>query len=516
MKLTPSICVVVWAVLHVMPQSALPVTAKGLVPQESQRGGPESGRIASRIARVEGGLPTIRLEGKSPMGLSLQQWMRALDIPGLSIAIIDSYRVVWAKGYGVKNVSTGDVVTENTLFQAASISKPVTALAVLHEVENGVFDLDHDINDYLQSWKLPGDEVAAGEVVTLRRLLAHSAGITPGGFQGYKRSAETPDLTQILDGKPPATNRPARIVATPGTGVAYSGLGYTIIQLALIDRLDRSFPDIMSDIVLEPLGLSASTFEQNLPDGFAARAASGHLVSGEVTEGGWRVYPEMAAAGLWTTPADLAVIAIEVARSKTGVSNRILGVETTVLMLEREQEHMGLGFVIGSEGGGRFSHSGGNEGFRCHMRFFAETGKGIVIMTNSDNGAHLFQPLMASVAGEYNWTSFEAQELPEHVALEIFEKIEGSSVVVDPAILADYVGKYELAPEFVFDVALEDGQLQIKLGDQPRFPVYPESETKFYYKVVDAQVSFIRDETGTVSALILHQHGQEQLAARIE
>jgi hypothetical protein len=137
-------------------------------------------------------------------------------------------------------------------------------------------------------------------------------------------------------------------------------------------------------------------------------------------------------------------------------------------------------------------------------------------MTNSDNGGQLLSPLMASVAGEYHWASFQVQEVPRHVALGIYEKVAGPAFVVDPAILADYVGKYELAPGFVFDVALEDNQLQVKLGDQPRVPVYPESGSKFYYKVVDAQISFVRDEAGAVSELILHQHGREQLAARIE
>jgi CubicO group peptidase (beta-lactamase class C family) len=317
-----------------------------------------------------------------------------------------------------------------------------------------------------------GDDVdAEGQLVTLRQLLSHSAGLTPGGFPGYERGDQLPTLPQILDGVPPATNAPARVVAEPGAGVAYSGLGYMIIQLALVDQLGRPFPEIMNDIVLLPLGLSSSTFSQTPTEAFSSRAASGHDVSGAVIEGDWRVYPEMAAAGMWTTPSDLAAILIEVAKSKTGDANRILSVEMTALMLQREKEHMGLGFVIGREAGTRFSHSGGNEGFRCHMRMYADTGKGIVIMSNSDNGGHLFSPLMTAVAREYGWSSFEPQEVPRHVALGILERIEGPAVVIDAAILAEYVGRYELAPGFVFDVAVMDRQLKIKLGDQPGLTV---------------------------------------------
>jgi hypothetical protein len=147
---------------------------------------------------------------------------------------------------------------------------------------------------------------------------------------------------------------------------------------------------------------------------------------------------------------------------------------------------------------------------------YADTGKGIVIMSNSDNGGHLFSPLMTAVAREYGWSSFEPQEVPRHVALGILERIEGPAVVIDAAILAEYVGRYELAPGFVFDVAVMDRQLKIKLGDQPGLTVYPESTNKFYYKEVNAQITFVRDESGNVSSLILHQHGRDQVAVRVE
>jgi CubicO group peptidase (beta-lactamase class C family) len=227
-------------------------------------GSPSGDQLASQISRVETGLPAINIDGRPPLKLSVEEWMQALDIAGLSVAVIEDYQVIWAKGYGVKNASTGEPVTEHTLFQAASISKAVTALAVLHEVQKGVFDLDRDVNAYLRSWQLPDDDVAADKFVTLRQLLSHSAGITPGGFTGYARGARLPELTQILDGVPPATNGPARIVAEPGTGVNYSGLGYTIIQLVLVDQLGRAFPEIMNDVVMRPLGLSSSTFSQTL------------------------------------------------------------------------------------------------------------------------------------------------------------------------------------------------------------------------------------------------------------
>lgn len=218
-------------------------------------------RLARRIAPVENGLPPIPVEGE-PSERSLAEWMEALAVPGLGVAVIDDYRIAWAKGYGVAEAGGSEPVTAGTLFQAASIAKPVTALAVLREVERGSFGLDTDVNQLLRSWKLPESGIAAGEKVTLRHLLAHTAGITPGGFFGYAADEPWPSLVQILEGEPPASNDPARVVGTPGSEVAYSGLGYTILQLLLVERFDKPFPEILRQIVLEPLGMGDSTCEQ--------------------------------------------------------------------------------------------------------------------------------------------------------------------------------------------------------------------------------------------------------------
>ncbi len=478
-------------------------------------------RLARRIAPVENGLPPIPVEGE-PSERSLAEWMEALAVPGLGVAVIDDYRIAWAKGYGVAEAGGSEPVTAGTLFQAASIAKPVTALAVLREVERGSFGLDTDVNQLLRSWKLPESGIAAGEKVTLRHLLAHTAGITPGGFFGYAADEPWPSLVQILEGEPPASNDPARVVGTPGSEVAYSGLGYTILQLLLVERFDKPFPEILRQIVLEPLGMGDSTCEQRLPAALSRRAASGHRATGAVVEGGWRRHPEMAAAGLWSTPSDLAKLLIEVAHSKAGRSNRVLSGAMTRQMLTQHLDQMGLGFVVHPDSEhGQFSHSGGNQGFRSHMRMLADVGKGIVVMTNSDAGSLLFSPLILSVAREYGWPGYEGREVPAGTVEGIAAQLAGArkrhvEIEVAPAVLARYVGSYELAPGLRFDVALEGGRLTVQLGDQPRFPVFPESPTRFFFKVVDAQLTFVEDDTGAVSALILHQGGRDQTAPKVE
>lgn len=475
-----------------------------------------------RAARVESGLPAVT-QGDRTLKLPLTRWMDALAVSGVSIAVIEDYRVAWAKAYGVTTSGPhGSPVTPNTIFQAASIAKPVTALAVLHQVERGTIDLDIDINEYLQSWKLPGSELQDGATVTIRHLLAHTGGITPGGFPGYARNAALPGIVQVLGGVAPATNSAARVVAKPGSEVAYSGLGYSLLQLALEDRLDQSFESILQDTVLRPLELHDSTFVQVLSEADVARAARGHLGVGSALEGGWRVNPELAAAGLWTTPTDLAKLVIDVATSKRDGSGRLLSRDSARRMLSPHRDEMGLGFVVrGDDAQGYFAHSGGNPGYFAHFEMLADTGQGIVIMTNSEAGQALASLIIASVASEYGWPLPDRRQVsPGRIErlFAQFDRVANRRVKVDvaPVVLARYVGKYELAPGLQFDITLADGQLLLRLGDQPRFPLFAETDTRFFLEAVDAQITFVVDAAGQSTALVLHQAGRDQQVAKVD
>lgn len=477
--------------------------------------------VEHQIQRVEAALPTVSKNGRT-LELSLQGWMDSLRVPGASVAVIDDYRIVWAKGYGAMAAGANDVpVTIETLFQAGSIGKPITALAVLRHVEQGAFDLDRDINAYLRSWKLPEAGLPDAGRVTLRDLLAHTAGIAPGGFAGYGRDVALPTILQILEGTPPATNRPARASSAPGSAVSYSGLGYTIVQLALTDRLRKPFEDIIKTSVLGPVGMRNTTFQQALPEALEARAARGHLLSGQAIPRGWYVHPELAAAGMWTTASDLALLAIEVAKSKSGSSNRVLSRETTRQMLTQHRDEMGLGFVVRpGDTLGYFAHSGGNEGYRSNVVMFADTGKGMVVLTNSDSGQLLTTLLKRSVAQVYEWPLQEQQPISAALTDAIFAQLDQATsprrrIEVDGSVLTRYVGRYELAPGLEFEVTQAAGHLDVRLGDQPRFPVYAESESKFFFEVVDAQITFVLNEEGRAVSLVLHQGGRDQEAKRM-
>jgi CubicO group peptidase (beta-lactamase class C family) len=362
---------------------------------------------AARLSRTESQIPAVEIDGEPPIALTIQQWMDIFKIPGLSVAVFDRNEMVWAKTYGVKQAGGSDPVTLDTRFQAASISKPVTAMAALHFVEAGKWTLDEDINESLLSWKVPDSEFTKVQKVTLRRLLSHTAGTTIHGFAGYEVNQPMPTILQVLDGKAPANSGPVRVDLVPGTKERYSGGGTTIVQLMMVDQLKKPFPQIMMETVLAPLGLQHSTYEQPLPPSRVPMAATGTYENGTSVRGGWYVHPEMAAAGLWTTASDLARIGLEVAKAYAGMSTRVLSQAMTKQMLTEQMPRVGLGYGLGP-GKSQFRHNGANQGFRANLIAFADTGSGIVVMTNSDSGSMIFNPIAASVAKEYNWTSFIA------------------------------------------------------------------------------------------------------------
>ena len=291
-------------------------------------------------------------------------------------------------------------------------------------MQAGRIDLDADVNKYMVSWKIPDNEFIYDQKVTLRHLLSHTAGLTVSGLPGYAVGEPVPTLLEILDGRKPAKSAPVRVDTVPGTKWRYSGGGFLVVQQLLIDMTGKQFPVLMNELVLKKLSMGHSTFDQPLATALRRRAASGHKESGEKVKADWRTYPEMAPGGLWTTPSDLALFAIDLQRSRSRKRNKVLSAATATEMLSgqmkdfpidavserygREISNQGLGFRL--EGKGRsagFSHHGGNEGYQCFLVAYIESGQGVgVVMTNSDNAFELIQEIVRSIANEYRWPDY--------------------------------------------------------------------------------------------------------------
>ena len=384
----------------------------------------------ARIHRIEANVVDLPMgENEPSLRLDLQKLMQLYNVPGLSIAVIDNFQIVWAKAYGVIEEGSATPVNPRTLFQAGSISKPVAAAGALHLVEQGKLSLDENVNGKLKTWKVPENEFTKNEKVTLRRLMSHTAGLTIHGFPGYDVKGPMPTLVQIFNGEKPANTASIRVDLVPGTTVRYSGGGVTIEQQLMMDVTGRPFPALMREIVLDKIGMTDSGYEQPLPPARAAMTASGTYADGKLVHGRWHVYPEMAAAGLWTTPTDLSKFAIEIALSKHGKSNRVLSEGMTRQMLTPVLEEAGLGFFLDKDNPGQFGHDGADEGFQALLTMNAESGKGVAIMANSDNGIEVGNFLLRSIAKEYGW-NYKSQEQGAFPALVLIAKLKGSETAL--------------------------------------------------------------------------------------
>jgi CubicO group peptidase (beta-lactamase class C family) len=338
--------------------------------------------------------------------------MKRFNVPGVSIAIIKDFKIAATYAYGVADVETGTPVTSDTMFQAASISKPVAAMASLKAVQNGKFSLDQDVNTILKSWKLPGESFTKDRPVTPRGLMSHTSGTGDAfGFPGYALQTPLPTVPQILDGvQPPSNLRAVRLERAPLTGFEYSGGGVLIQQLALTDAIGKPFAEIAAEWVLNPLGMSNSTYQQPLPAAREKQAARAHNRNGARMGDPWHIYPEQAAAGLWTTPTDLAKFAIEVQLSLLGKSNRVLSQNIVREMVTPVGVGpFAVGFQIAKQGEGwYFMHGGSNWGFQCDLIAHRINGYGAAIMTNGDGGGALIGRLRTLIQQEYKWDALDA------------------------------------------------------------------------------------------------------------
>lgn len=460
----------------------------------------------ARIARVENGLlPPARIAGALSEPWTLPARMVHYHVPGVSLAIIDRGEIAWARGYSIARAGDPAPVTPDTLFQAGSLSKPVTAAVALALVKSGRLALDTDVNATLKSWKIPAAAIAENEPVTLRRLLSHTAGLTIHGFDGYAADAPRPTLLQILDGAPPANSSPVRIQVKPGTAWRYSGGGYCVVQQLLIDATGEDFPTLLRERVLLPAGMTASTFEQPLSAALAPRAAVGHDADGQRLAGDAHIYPELAAAGLWTTPTDLAHFALALQHSLAGDAGaKIFSRATAETMLTVPLAGSDYALGLGVKGTGEnilVTHDGANAGFRALLVAYPRAGRGAVIMTNSDNGSALIAEILRAIAREYGWPDYQV--------------VERTAVPLTAEAFDAFFGRYE-RDDITLRFFRKENHFYLRASDQPRVEIFPSSDHEFFLLDQPDTFAFERDATGQVTHVIRRTPGGPQVFPRVE
>ena len=435
--------------------------------------------------------------------MSLTERMAHYHVPGVSIAVIDKGKVAWVKGYGnISSDSESKAISIHTLFQAGSVSKSLTTFGALILVQQGKISLDEDVNCYLKSWKIPDNEFTQSEKVTLRRLLSHSAGTSVSGFPGYPDGSKLPSLIEILDGTKPLVNTdPVRVILKPGTEFRYSGGGTTIVQLLIEDITGEEFGSWMQKNVLSPLGMLESTFNQPLSPIHSQHAAFGQLTSGVKVEGNWHIYPEMAAAGLWSTPSDLSKFILYIQSGLRSNDTDLLNTEFIREMVAKQikiddKNASGLGLFLENEGTDLvFQHNGQDEGFITSLYAFANRDQGVVIMINNDTAWGLMQEITNSIADVYEWPNFS--------------QIEKKQVAVDSELFNIFSGSYHQEDAEV-DVLKQGDRLFIDLknGFGHLIELHSESDYTYFMQEANVVIKFILLDN-VVDELIMIQPNNE-------
>jgi CubicO group peptidase (beta-lactamase class C family) len=505
----PSLAVWMLPCLAALGSCAAPATAPPPVPvpapAPAPAPAPPTGGRPSFETRL---LPAVRLEGQPERRYTMEERMAHYRVSAVSIARVHAGRVVFARAYGTVAAGSGRPADVHTRFQAASISKPVAALTALSLVQQGTLELDSDVHRWLRRWRVPASEHARGRPVSLRTLLSHTAGLTVSGFGGYARGEQIPDLVQVLAGAPPANSPPVRLRHPVGSRFQYSGGGFTVLQMLLEDATALPFVRLVGARILGPLGMRES-FYGEVPAEAADQVAQAHLWTGRPVAGGWHRYPEQAAAGLWTTPGDLAQVIVEIQRAAAG-QGRVLGQDLARRLLE-VQPHSDYGLGLGLLGQGtsrRFVHGGSNVGYQCKLAGYIAHPDGVVIMSNGSLGGSLVREIFDAIAEEQGW---EGRELP--VPRPVARPFA-------PADLAALPGRYAL-PE----VQPEPFRLQ---ADQGRlFAVFQQGSTEEAVELFarpDGRlvsrgplppVRPVRDPQDVVSGLELSVDGQRRVARRV-
>ena len=438
-----------------------------------------------RKVQLEGGIRgKVKFLGESEKFSSISNKMSEYNIPALSLALIQQGKIEWADIYQNANFPKEQKLDCSSIFQAASLSKPVTFLAALRMHSAGEINLDENIQNYLKDFVLPQGKQTMDNPVTFRNIFSHTSGITSGGYQGYARDLFIPSDVDILRGNTGVNSPAIGVIAPPNETLAYSGGAYTLAELALQEIYRDEFSNIMKKWILEPSGMQYSEFTQPLPDSKANQVAKGYTQSGDVIDGGWRNHPEQAAAGLWSNSIDMAKFLIEIYKAYQGKSS-IFSQSDIQSIISQERDGHVYGFILNRTGDDiSITHYGGNEGYRTGMTISLTSGNGLVYLINSDNGGALGNELLLSASQVYSWQNFK--------------QINVRRTEVDSEVLKELPGEYKWNNQIDLSIKFDENNNLISLyfpnGDEYKLIPIRGDELDFIDPNTSVRVSFIKND----------------------
>lgn len=433
-------------------------------------------------------------------GWNILDRMKYYGVPGVSIAVIKDYKIDWAKGYGFADTIQKIPVTTETMFSAGSISKFLMSITALKMVENGQMELDRPINNYLTSWKIAENEFTQKTPVTLRMLLSHSSGTSQSSYFGFTPNEPLPSIVEILSGAKIAGTRGVVVNSEPNKEFRYSGGGSMIAQMALMDVSKLSFANLTKEALFDKLGMANSTFEQPVPLKYKKQSAWAYS-NASWFKGMPYVYPQQAAAGLYTTPTDLAKIFIDVQKSYLG-KGKILGQSMTKQMLTPQKivsdgaykENIGIGpFLIQrtdnkNPNGVYFEFTGVNAGFLAYGIASVTGGNGVIIMLNSGDDVNgLGKEIRRAIAKVYNWNNFLPEEIePMKLGDQALNKLSG---------------RYRMGTDEVLYLRKENDYLVENINEGNNIYCFPISKDTIVFTDYNIKAGFKFNQNGEVVSL---------------
>ncbi len=443
----------------------------------------------NKIEQVESGLimPKTYPAGTTKP-TDIQTQLENYKIAGASVAVIDNYQIDWSKGYGFRDKNSSESVTTQTLFQCASIGKVITTLAVLKMVEEGKVTFDSKVNDLLSEWKLDHGTFEETQV-TLRHLLTHSAGLTDGyGFPGYGPQDQIPTLAMILSGEEPSNvKKQLEVRSVPGTREKYSGAGYVIIQMLIEEVTGQTFASYVSNTIFDLIGMNNTTYDNKPDQNLGKEIAVGYDGKGNALKNRkYNIYPEKAAAGPWTTAEDLARLVIEIQKSYNG--DGLIDRGSLKELLTPQINNKGLGVNIKGLKPEAFWHAGNNLGYTGVLYGLITSGKGAIVLTNSDRGEKFVQEFITSVANAYDWPVMQSYEILDNPSLDAF------------------TGKYENKDGQVLYIGTDKSGVFLR-REKPKGKIRLQRIEENRYTVNDAQdylaISFEENENGIMKLIFV-------------
>ncbi len=346
---------------------------------------------------------SIKIDGWCLMiKVNIEERMNHYRVQGLSLLVIEKGQISQIEHYGYLMAGTRQKVNDQSIFNACSISKFLTSMVVMVLVEQGYLDLDEDVNNKLKSWKVPENQYTKLKKVTLRNLLCHQSGIIDpvNSFSTLNAAHAKPSMVNLLNGTTPYCQSPIEVSGEPWHAFHYSDAGFCIIQLLIEDVMAQSFDSIIEEHIFKPLTMTHSTFSTTFASSKEQSFASGHHKNGKSVTDNYPIYPYPAACGLWTSPADLAKLLLELINalkgsSKIGISANLV---KELIQPQGAKEWAGLGvFLEGSGQEVEISSLGWGIGFQCMLVLFPYIEKGMIVMTNTDLGVHQMQGIIGEL-----------------------------------------------------------------------------------------------------------------------